>query len=200
MTDSRIGTKPKPSVQRLYLDVMGDPSSQSAFQRSFLSKGLRAMSRISKIRQAIRKMHPDLILSFCDQMNVMTLIAASRLRSPPLFVSEGDPASGAYPHPGSGFEGATYPKAIKVITLTEEVGDYLAQRCNADVAVIASAIDPPESDSQRELAQRACTILAREDSRRKKDLNDSLSAFRNQLIKIPIGNFALSAKAAGVRL
>ena len=47
-----------------------------------------------------------------------------------------------------------------MITLTEEVGDYLAQRCNADVAVIASAIDPPELDSQRELAQRACTILA----------------------------------------
>ena len=81
----------EPSVQRLYLDVMGDPSSQSAFQRSFLSKGLRAMSRISKIRQAIRKMHPDLILSFCDQMNVMTLIAASRLEIPTIVCERSDP-------------------------------------------------------------------------------------------------------------
>ena len=175
----------EPSVQRLYLDVMGDPSSQSAFQRSFLSKGLRAMSRISKIRQAIRKMHPDLILSFCDQMNVMTLIAASRLEIPTIVCERSDPRHQALPSPWEWLRGATYPKAIKVITLTEEVGDYLAQRCNADVAVIASAIDPPELDSQRELAQRACTILAMGRLEKEKGFERLIECFSESAHKNP---------------
>jgi GalNAc-alpha-(1->4)-GalNAc-alpha-(1->3)-diNAcBac-PP-undecaprenol alpha-1,4-N-acetyl-D-galactosaminyltransferase len=57
--------------------------------------------RIRRLRQAIRDSQPDVVLSFCDVMNVLTLIATRGLAIPVVISERSDPAKQVIPWPWS---------------------------------------------------------------------------------------------------
>ncbi len=148
-----------PAVQRVHLDAM---SNAQIVKARFGSprRLMDAVRRISSLRQAIKNASPDAILSFCDQMNVMTLIAATRTKIPTVVCERSDPRHQVLPKIWEQLRVAMYPKASSVVALSDEVADHLIHYYQSRTEVIPSAIDPPAAQSNRAIAATAQQILA----------------------------------------
>ena len=149
-----------PSVQRIRLDVLGQSKESNLRPLRGLRRVLGALRRIAQMRRTFKSISPDVILSFCDQMNVMTLIAATRTTIQVIICERSDPRHQRLPKFWERLRSATYPKASKVVALTDEVANHLRQYYRADALVIPSAIDVPNSHSSRDIATHHKTMIA----------------------------------------
>ena len=128
-----------PMVQRVHLDAMRNSKNKLA--------GLIATAtRVKALRAAMKLSRPDVVLSFCDVTNVLTLLA-SRLWSVPVVVSErSDPAAQALSVPWAQLRPKLYRRAAAVVVLTDAAASTVAPWCRVRPIVIPSAIDAPPSD------------------------------------------------------
>ncbi|XZE52492.1 glycosyltransferase [Planctomycetaceae bacterium SH139] len=130
------------NVQRRGLDLMG--TSQGLFS------GLRNnVRRIRVLRRAIAASQPDVVLSFCDQTNVLTLAACIGLQtsrgSLPVVISEHtDPRHQPLPRPWAWLRKKLYPRAAAAIALTSATAAVVAAWTGSQVTVIPPAIDRPQ--------------------------------------------------------
>jgi GalNAc-alpha-(1->4)-GalNAc-alpha-(1->3)-diNAcBac-PP-undecaprenol alpha-1,4-N-acetyl-D-galactosaminyltransferase len=60
--------------------------------RNLVEGLIRNIHRVSVLRQAIRESQPDVVVSFMDCMNILTLLATRRLRKPIIISERTDPA------------------------------------------------------------------------------------------------------------
>lgn len=128
------------SVTRICLDRMR-PS------RNRVSGILANVGRVVALRRALFKSRPEVVLSFCDSTNVLTL-ASTLGWSIPVVVSErSDPAAQRLARPWQWLRQRLYRNAAKVIVLTEAAARTVAPWCSAPPIVIASAVDPPPESS-----------------------------------------------------
>jgi GalNAc-alpha-(1->4)-GalNAc-alpha-(1->3)-diNAcBac-PP-undecaprenol alpha-1,4-N-acetyl-D-galactosaminyltransferase len=128
-----------PKVQRVHLNVMGD-------SRNKLAGLIATATRVKTLRAAMKQSRPDVVLSFCDVTNVLTLLA-SRFWSVPVVVSErSDPAEQAIAAPWAQLRPKLYKRAAAVIVLTDAAASTVAPWCRDQPIVIPSAIDAPPSD------------------------------------------------------
>lgn len=125
-----------PSVRRTYLNVMSD-------SRNKLAGLIATAARVRALRGAMKVAKPDVVLSFCDVTNVLTLLA-SRLWSVPVVVSErSDPASQAIGAPWAQLRPMLYRRASRVVVLTDAAAATVAPWCRDQPIVIPSAVDAP---------------------------------------------------------
>lgn len=131
-----------PVVGRVHLDLMND--SRNKFV------GLIATySRIRALRKALERIRPEVVLSFCDATNVLTLLAM-RSASVPVVVSErSDPSSQKMGFPWSLLRRKLYRRAAKVIVLTDAAAETVRPWCRGEPVVIPSAIDAPPMIASR---------------------------------------------------
>jgi len=123
-------------VHRIALGVMGESVHLPA---ALLATG----RRIRALRRALKLSTPDVVLSFCDQTNALTLLA-SRCWSVPVVVSErSDPASQSMRTPWRQLRPYLYRYAKGVVVLTEAAATTVAPWCSSPPIVIPSAIEPP---------------------------------------------------------
>jgi GalNAc-alpha-(1->4)-GalNAc-alpha-(1->3)-diNAcBac-PP-undecaprenol alpha-1,4-N-acetyl-D-galactosaminyltransferase len=105
-------------INRVGLDLMGQSNGP-------LSAVSANMARVLNLRQAIKASRPELILSFMDRTNVLTLLACRGMRIP-VVVSE---RSNPYQQPAGKAFGKLrkklYPKAAAVVVNCPEAADYL---------------------------------------------------------------------------
>ena len=105
-------------INRVGLDLMGQSNGT-------LSAVSANMTRVLTLRRAIKASRPQLILSFMDRTNVLTLLACRGMRIP-VVVSE---RSNPYRQPAGKAFGKLrkklYPKAAAVVVNCPEAADYL---------------------------------------------------------------------------
>jgi len=128
-----------PAVARVHLNVMSVSGNKVA--------GLIATAtRVTALRRAMKAARPDVVLSFCDVTNVLTLLA-SRLWSVPVVVSErSDPVAQAIATPWAQLRPRLYRQAAGVVVLTDAAAMAVAPWCRDRPIVIPSAVDSPPRD------------------------------------------------------
>ncbi|MEM9586377.1 MAG: glycosyltransferase family 4 protein [Planctomycetota bacterium] len=119
-------------VQRVALDVMFDGDRGKARQ---------LLRRVSKLRRAIKDLRPDVVLSFCDRTNVLTLASLVGTRIPVVVSERSDPSQQIMPVSWERLRRWLYPKAKRVIALTKSAAEYLQPLCSSRPAVIGSGIE-----------------------------------------------------------
>ncbi len=128
-----------PAVQRVHLNVMSD-------SRNKLAGLIATAKRVKALRAAMKQSRPDVVLSFCDVTNVLTLLA-SRFWSVPVVVSErSDPAAQTIAAPWAQLRPQLYRRAAAVVVLTDAAASTVAPWCRDRPIVIPSAVDAPPSD------------------------------------------------------
>lgn len=129
-------------VRRVALDQVGDSTS--------LFSGLLAnRRRIASLRRAIGQLQPELVVSFVDQTNVLTLLATKPLAIPTIVTERTDPRHHRLSTVWSRLRKWTYPRAAAVVVQTEavcKVVQTLTPRAN--VLVIANGISAPPASEQ----------------------------------------------------
>jgi GalNAc-alpha-(1->4)-GalNAc-alpha-(1->3)-diNAcBac-PP-undecaprenol alpha-1,4-N-acetyl-D-galactosaminyltransferase len=143
-----------PNVIRVGLDLM-QPS------RGVLHGLISNMRRVRRLRATIQSIQPDLVLSFCDQMNIVALQAAKGLKRLPLIVSEhSDPAKQRLSRLWEYGRDRNYPKATACVALTDGIAHYMTRWILPNkIRVIPPAISPPQQPDI-EFPRRQPIILA----------------------------------------
>lgn len=151
--------KVKPAVQRIGLDLM----SQST---NLIQAWLANRRRITKLRETLKELQPDIIVSFTDKMNILSLAAASSLnfhhpelgsprRCPVIIAEHSDPRRQRLSLLWETWRRFTYPKARCILALTDEIAADLQQRFpNQDIRVVPNAIEISNSLSQLKPARK----------------------------------------------
>ncbi|MDX1929523.1 MAG: glycosyltransferase [Pirellulaceae bacterium] len=115
-----------------------------AASTSSVSGLLANLRRVRVLRTTLQAIQPELILSFCDQMNIVTLQAARRLSAPVIISEHSHPAKQRLSRLWEAWRSHTYPSCSKLVVLTEEIAQYAQRWVHADkVRVIPAAVDPP---------------------------------------------------------
>lgn len=130
-------------VQRVDLDCMADmPSGWIGLPARLVAIG----TRMRLLRQSIRRTRPDVVLSFCDSMNVRVLLALRGGKHPPVVVAErSDPSKQSLGRIGDWLRRKTYRQAAAIVAQTSSQAETLRHWTNREVHVIASAVEPPIS-------------------------------------------------------
>lgn len=137
-----------PAVERVCLDVMGDsPGKFTAIRNN--------RARLAALRAAIRSYAPQVVLSFCDSTNVLTLLAATGLGVPVVVSERSDPSEHAMSPLWSRLRRWTYRRAARLVALSDTSARSMAAWNRRPVAVIPSAVEAPEeTDANPDPAER----------------------------------------------
>ena len=125
-----------PRVNRVGLALMSDSRS--------LGEALRNnWRRLRCLRRAVRDSRPNVVLSFCDKTNVLTLAACRPLSVPVVISEHTDPR-----HQPIGVIWAVlrrwhYPRAAESIALTDQAAERVQRWTGKRPAIIPPAVDPP---------------------------------------------------------
>jgi len=96
--------------------------------------------RVWRLRDAIRSVSPDIVLSFGDQVNVVTLLACRGLRVPVIVSERVDPRLYDPGRAWRALRRLTYPAAAAVVVQTERTRAYAAARWKAPLVVIPNPV------------------------------------------------------------
>jgi glycosyltransferase involved in cell wall biosynthesis len=170
-----------PAVTRRPLDVMRNSSSRW----SAVTNNLR---RAATLRRAIAQSKPDVVLSFCDVTNVLTLLASRGLRVPVVVSERSDPKKQKLPWPWSTLRPRLYRHAARVIVLTDTAAAEVTPWCDVTPIVIPSAVDTPtptptESSDAQESQQRILLGVGRLE--REKGFDRLIDAFATLAPQFP---------------
>jgi glycosyltransferase involved in cell wall biosynthesis len=123
-------------IQHLPLGLAGDsPGRLAAIRNNW--------RRLRLLRDAIRDSAPDVVVSFIDQTNVLTLLAVEGLGVPALVVEQSDPHTFPIKPVWDYLRRVTYRRARRIVLLSARDAEYFAPRLRARVAVIPNPFLPP---------------------------------------------------------
>lgn len=121
-------------VQRHALGMMSE-------SHHLLQAILNNRRRIKKLRAAIAKSDPDVVISLTDRMNILTLLAARKSNWPVLISERSDPRHHLIGRLWSALRKYTYPQAAALIVQTEGVADYFREWLKSTpIVVIPNAV------------------------------------------------------------
>lgn len=136
MTESRCPFSFPTGIERKSLDVLPAkhlPKPAEKFRRNGLWVG--------RLRKYVRTSKPDVVLSFMDQVNVLTLLATFGMSLPVVVSEQSDPAAQPLSALFSGLRRMVYPLATTVVALTPTVESWLrVRRSNTKIRVIPNGI------------------------------------------------------------
>lgn len=128
------------------------PLEATAESTTFLSAILHNVDRIRRIQRVIRSWRPDVIISFVDQMNVLTLLAARRTRVPVVVAERTDPRHHVIGRAWCKLREMTYHRAAGVVVQTAAVARHLNSFVRADrVHVIPNGVRPFAAEHRERL-------------------------------------------------
>ena len=156
---------------------------QSASQSRL--RGLLAnLRRIRTLRRSLRIIQPDLILSFCDQMNIVALQAARKMPIPVIISEHSHPAKQQLSRLWEAWRSRNYPRCSACVVLTDEIARYIQRWVPADrVRVIPAAIAPPTELEQ--LTRSESLVLAVGRLSREKGFDLLIEAWRKVYHQLP---------------
>ncbi|MBA2373563.1 MAG: glycosyltransferase family 4 protein [Chloroflexi bacterium] len=123
-------------VEIKQLDLIGPASNIVA--------GLKAnLRRVREIRRAIRASKPDVVISFMDRTNVLTLVATVGLGVPIVVEEHNDPHEERLDARWTMLRRITYQWAARVVTLSEPALAYFSPSIRRRGLVIPNPVVPP---------------------------------------------------------
>ena len=105
-----------------------------------LVAGRNNLRRVFALRSAIRESRPRCVLSFLDQVNVLTLLAARGLRIPVVVTEQTYPPSHNIGRTWNILRNRTYPEADCVVGVTARVLSHFSPRIQARARVIPNPV------------------------------------------------------------
>jgi len=100
----------------------------------------RNLQRVIRLRRAIRRAKPDVVLSFLDVPNILTIIVCGSLKIPAIAAERVDPGLGTSGLVGRMLRRWIYPLAARVVTQTARAGANLTTRIRARTVVIPNPV------------------------------------------------------------
>lgn len=123
-------------VRRICMDVMGVSGSPLAAVRN-------NAHRLLRLRQTLRDVAPQVVLSFCDRTNVLVLAATRGTDLPVVVAERSDPRYQPLPWAWRQARPLLYRRAAALVALTAPVAAVMSRWNRHSAAVIPSAVDPP---------------------------------------------------------
>ena len=152
--------------------------------------GLRNnLKRIWILRQNIRNIAPDMVISFIDLTNVLVLFASLGLRLPVIVTEHSDPAMTSIGPLWRGLRSRTYPWASRVVVLNEKAQKYFSNRIHERISIIPNPVLIEEQRTVIEESFQGPTIIAMGRLSEEKRFDILLKAF--ELIKDQHPNWRL---------
>ena len=128
-------------IERIGLELTSD---RGGFFRGMFAN----LRRIRALKSRIIDWKPDVVVSFCDTTNIVTLIACPS--TIPVLISErNDPRRQRLSRQWEFLRKIYYPKCKTCVAQTEEVGNYLISKrliAKSQMVVVPSAISIPQKD------------------------------------------------------
>ena len=133
-------------IDRRDLDVMG--------QSTGLVSGIVAnVSRVRRLRQELRTIRPDVIVSFIDCMNVLVLIAAAGLGIPVVVSERTDPRMAPLGAIWETLRRVTYRRATALVVQTQSVAKWARNLVDSQRVVV---VPNPIVESCFQIGRSAC--------------------------------------------
>lgn len=115
---------------------------------SNLVAGLTAnIRRVRTVRRAVRASTPDVVISFMDRTNVLTLVATMGLRVPVVVEEHNDPHEEPLAWHWRVLRRITYRRAARVVALSEPALAYFLPAVGERGRVIPNPVVPPPGSS-----------------------------------------------------
>lgn len=132
-------------VERVGLDSLSH--SENLIQAVYLN-----LKRLIMLRREIRNSSPDVVISFMDKMNVMTLISSYGLNIPVLISERIDPREQNIGRFWSSLRDRVYPLATKLVVQSKPVLDWASGRWpSLKSVVIHNPVFVPERQTSTEV-------------------------------------------------
>lgn len=106
-----------PAVRVVALGLIGESASP-------IDALIKTVWRVARVRRALKESRPDAIVSFLDQVNVVTLLAARGLPAPVIAAERSHPAHSPLKRQWTWLRARTYPWAKWVVVQTPEARDF----------------------------------------------------------------------------
>ncbi len=133
-----------PEVSRVGLAALG-PS------RSLWGALLANFRRCRQLRSAITASRPDVVISFTDRMNVLTLLASGRAPWPVLIAERSDPRRQRMPWVWEWLRRWAYPRCAAAVVQTESIASVVRELVGRrPVFTIPNAVFPSPVDGDSE--------------------------------------------------
>lgn len=117
--------------------------------------------RLKQLRQVIKASQPDVVISFIDQMNVLTLVASVGLGIPVIVCEHTDPYHHDIGFIWSNLRRLFYRRATAIVMLTNELRGWAEQFVNAHgVRVIPNPVSAVEPSGGSDWKHPRNTIVA----------------------------------------
>lgn len=112
--------------------------------RSLIAAICNNWRRIKVLRASFRSASPDVIISFIDQSNVVTLLAASTLKAPVIISERVHPGRHRIGFPWRILRALLYPYASALVVQTAEVKRFFGRGISRKITIIPNPVSPPE--------------------------------------------------------
>lgn len=103
--------------------------------------------RLSSLRRALRQIGPDVVISFMPEVNVLTLLAGLRSKTPVIVTEHADPRKEWTNRTWKGLRRLAYRLASRVVSVSEGVDAYFSWLPKARRAVIPNPVSFAELDA-----------------------------------------------------
>lgn len=131
-----------PQVERIPLNLSGPQGWGGPIRANW--------QRIQGLRQIIRQVRPEVILSFIDQANVVALLAARGLGIPVVISERADPRFHQIGRSWQWLRRRVYREAAALVVLSPEVAEWFTPLvARKRIVVIPNAISAPSDVAQR---------------------------------------------------
>lgn len=134
----------RPVFYPLHANILHLPLRPGSKYPPPLGTAVTIARTIAALRREIRHCAPQVVISFMDTTNVLTLLSTLKVRVPVIVAEHSNPKANIrvgsrYWPVWSLFRALTYPRAMKVVVLTEGAIKYFSQR----IQKITTAIPNP---------------------------------------------------------
>ncbi|MDP1831450.1 MAG: glycosyltransferase family 4 protein [Geothrix sp.] len=115
---------------------------------SFLSAIWNNIKRVWILRQAIKEVQPDVLISFIDKANALAILATRGLGIPVIISERTDPSRRSLGRPWGRIRDLAYPRADLIVFQSQGVLDWFPSRVRARGVVIPNPVPPPPPRSR----------------------------------------------------
>lgn len=145
ITWSKIGT----DHYRLEAAVVRHGLDLQTASGGLISGVFANLLRLRELRKVLRQLNPDLVLSFCDQMNIVCLEATRAMPQTPVYIAEhSDPGKQRLSPLWEAWRKRNYPRCSGCIVLTESIKQQISQLVPlAKLRVIPSSVQTSSTAS-----------------------------------------------------
>ena len=161
-----------PSVRRITAAV-----AQDAGRFGRLSAAINLLRHVLRLRSTLRQLKPDVVLSFIDSTNVMTLLSLIGANIPRVVSERSDPAMVPLAALWRVLRAVLYPGADRVVVQTAGAAAFFKGRVARRLAVIPNPVMRPDTSVEGELQPPRPFIMSLGRFTEEKRFEDLIDAF-----------------------